>query len=281
MSQQQIELFFLFHKANLEGMKAKLQRFEKDFIESDPFGRTVEENWMLFKQYISTAINEFVPTKYVKRNNDLPCMDQQSTQVQNEKFYDHARFTKNPRDWAAYKKLKNEIIIDLQQAHDAYCNHMFDATYTSNRKRFWSYIKLQHDFSNIATLCVNNKELLTPSDKANALNDQFVSVFTRENSDIPKLPMNQYPALQDIIFSTIGIKCILEKLDPSRSAGPDNIPSRILKLCDAEVSPFLQFIFTQSLNEGILPSDWLKANITPIYKKGDRSDPANYRPLYH
>ena len=29
---------FLFHKANLEGMKAKLQRFEKDFIESDPFG---------------------------------------------------------------------------------------------------------------------------------------------------------------------------------------------------------------------------------------------------
>ena len=29
---------FLFHKANIEGMKAKLQGFEKDFIESDPFG---------------------------------------------------------------------------------------------------------------------------------------------------------------------------------------------------------------------------------------------------
>ena len=68
-------------------------------------------------------------------------------------------------------------------------------------------------------------------------------------------------------------------VDPSKSAGPDNIPSRILKLCAAEVSPFLQFIFTQSLNEGILPSDWLKANITPIYKKGDRSVPANYRPI--
>ena len=45
------------------------------------------------------------------------------------------------------------------------------------------------------------------------------------------------------------------------------------------MSPFLQFIFTQSLNEGILPSDWLKANITPIYKKGDRSVPTNYRPI--
>ena len=92
---------------------------------------------------------------------------------------------------------------------------MFNA---SNCKRFWSYniIKnLWHDFPNIATLHVNNKELLTPSDKANALNDHFISAFTRENSDIPKLPMNQYPILQDIILSTIGIKCILEKLDPS------------------------------------------------------------------
>ena len=77
------------------------------------------------------------------------------------------------------------------------------------------------------------------------------------------LRINQYPALQDII----SIQCILEKLDPSKSAGPNNIPSRILKLCAAEVSPFLQFIFTQSLNEGALPSDWLKANITPIYER--------------
>ena len=107
---------------------------------------------------------------------------------------------------------------------------MFNATHTSSCKRFWSYIKnLWHDFSNIATLHVNNKELLTPSDIANTLNDHFVSVFTRENSDILKLPMNQYPILQDI-FSTIGIKFILEKLDTSKSAGPDDIPSCVLKL---------------------------------------------------
>ena len=69
---------FLFHKANIEGIKAKLQGFEKDFIESNPFGQTVEGNWTFFKQYISTAINEFVPTKYVKRNNDLPWINKHS-----------------------------------------------------------------------------------------------------------------------------------------------------------------------------------------------------------
>ena len=45
------------------------------------------------------------------------------------------------------------------------------------------------------------------------------------------------------------------------------------------MSPFLQIIFTQSFNEGTLPSDWLKTNITPIYKKGNHSIPANYRPI--
>ena len=64
-----------------------------------------------------------------------------------KRLYDHARYTRNSKDWAAYK-----IIVDLQQAHDAYYNYMFDATYISNCKRFWSYIKnLQHDFSNIGS----------------------------------------------------------------------------------------------------------------------------------
>ena len=58
---------FLFHKANIEGTKAKLQGFEKDFIESDPFGQTAEENLTLFKQYIFTAINEFVSNKICEK----------------------------------------------------------------------------------------------------------------------------------------------------------------------------------------------------------------------
>ena len=38
-------------------------------------------------------------------------------------------------------------------------------------------------------------------------------------------------------------------------------------------------IFNQSLNFGTVPNDWRHANVTPIYKKGDRSKPENYRPI--
>jgi len=68
-------------------------------------------------------------------------------------------------------------------------------------------------------------------------------------------------------------------LDPSKSAGPDNIPTRILKLCATEISLVLQITFSQSFREGLLPSDWLQGNVTPIHKKDNPSVPANYRPI--
>ena len=46
-----------------------------------------------------------------------------------------------------------------------------------------------------------------------------------------------------------------------------------------EIAPVIQLIFEKSLATGKLPSDWTKANVTPIFKKGEKSDPSNYRPI--
>jgi hypothetical protein len=47
----------------------------------------------------------------------------------------------------------------------------------------------------------------------------------------------------------------------------------------AEIAPVLTAIFNQSLKTGILPEDWLKANIAPIFKKGNKNLAENYRPV--
>jgi len=168
---------------------------------------------------------------------------------------------------AQYKQIRNEIASNLRTSHDAYCSHLFDSC---NHKRFWLYIKkLRSNHSNISTLHLYDKVLTSSIDKANTLNQQFLSVFTQKNSDIPTLPLNQLPETDSINFTSNGIKCILENLDPSKSSGPDNIPTHILKLCAAEISPVLQIIFSQSYQEGLLPSDWLQGNVIPIHKKGD------------
>ena len=41
----------------------------------------------------------------------------------------------------------------------------------------------------------------------------------------------------------------------------------------------LQSIFQQSLDQSEVPLDWKRANIVPIFKKGDRTKPSNYRPV--
>ena len=53
----------------------------------------------------------------------------------------------------------------------------------------------------------------------------------------------------------------------------------MLKELQSSVSPVLADIFSLSLQVGITPSAWRKANVVPIYKKGPKSDPGNYRPV--
>ena len=72
---------------------------------------------------------------------------------------------------------------------------------------------------------------------------------------------------------------MLTCIDPKKANGPDAIPCRVLKETADVIAPFLQLLFTQSLETGKLPSDWLKANITPIFKKGSKHLPVNYRPI--
>ena len=131
----------------------------------------------------------------------------------------------------------------------------------------------------MATLCVENELKTSPSSKAEVLNQQFYSVFTRDNNDIPLVSFLKYPNMANIEFTTQGIVKLLQKLKPAKFAGPDNIPTRILKEYAFHIAPVLQVIYTQSYQTGILPNEWLTANIVPVYKKGDKSNPANYRPI--
>ena len=56
-------------------------------------------------------------------------------------------------------------------------------------------------------------------------------------------------------------------------------PTKQPALMRVEIAPVIQLIFEKSLATGALPSDWTKANVSPIFKKGEKSNPSNYRPI--
>jgi hypothetical protein len=53
----------------------------------------------------------------------------------------------------------------------------------------------------------------------------------------------------------------------------------ILKELSNELTPIMTHFFQQTMDKSTLPEDWTTANICPLYKKADRSIPANYRPV--
>ena len=61
--------------------------------------------------------------------------------------------------------------------------------------------------------------------------------------------------------------------------GPDQIPARILRDLADVIAPPLTLIFQKSLDEGNIPNDWRTANVTAIFKKGERYKASNYRPV--
>ena len=76
-----------------------------------------------------------------------------------------------------------------------------------------------------------------------------------------------------------GIFKLLKNLNPSKASGPDKIPCRLLVLTAHEIAPALTHLFSLSLKTGDIPEAWRHALVQPVFKKGDRSSAANYRPI--
>ena len=108
----------------------------------------------------------------------------------------------------------------------------------------------------------------------------FCSVFTQERTEVPTCEEKAKDCfLNTIHFTTEKVFKKLKNIDPSKSGGPDEIPACVLKnLADVLAEP-LSTLFNKSMAEGKLPKVWKDANVTPLFKKGEKSKPNNYRPV--
>ena len=150
-----------------------------------------------------------------------------------------------------------------------------------NTKPFWKYVKSRkQDNIGVAPLKEKGQLINNSKEKAQILIKQFSSVFTRgQTNKMPKTKNKTKASIQNIKINESGVAKLLKKINPAKASGPDNIPNRVLKQCADQLAPILTTIFQRSIDTGSLPDDWLKANISCIFKKGDKHSPENYRPV--
>jgi len=197
-----------------------------------------------------------------------------------EKAWNDYKKNKNPEKFAAYKKLEKSVQKGVKNSKKRFEKKL--AYNQKNDKSFNSYLKSRMKVKTTVGPLKNDKKepVVDSQSMAEMLNTYFISVFTKEEgTDIP-VP-DSLPAaseLNSVTFTSSEVSKKIEKMKIG-SPGPDGITVNFLKATQQVISEPLALIFTKSMNEGSVPLSWREANVTPIFKKGSKTETCNYRPV--
>ena len=184
-------------------------------------------------------------------------------------------------DHDKYVNCKNQLRNLTRKLRTDFEKHI-TAELEKKPKVFWKYANSRlKTRASIPTLTrKDGTKAKSAKEQAETLNMYFASSFTKENTDdFPSPPIyNICKFLSNINITPEMVLKKLKNLDQNKSAGHDEWHPFFLKSLSEALSLPLSILFNKSLKEGA-HSSWKIAIITPIYKKGNKSDPGNYRPV--
>jgi hypothetical protein len=176
----------------------------------------------------------------------------------------------------ANKLAKKQIKLDYKNYIDSYISKNLKKGNDKPLFRFISHHKSGSKNTHIPELQGNTQD----TDIANCFAVNFESVFLKDDNTTPEFQLPKTFSSQETLEINVdGILKQLLSLDHTKGPGPDGIRPSLLKFLAPLIAEPLSSIFSYSLDTGSVPSDWKVARVVPVYKKGDRKDPLNYRPI--
>ena len=192
--------------------------------------------------------------------------------------------------WEQFKCARNQANNAIEQAKKRYFSDNLKVS-KGNPRKTWNLIneltsRYPSKSTNILEIQVDNRAISSPGEMAEAFNEHFTNIGQVLAQEVPTAEVNpefylshtdkafhlKTPSL-DVVFN------LLRNIDEKKATGLDMIPSKLLKMAARIVTPSLTAIFTKSIITGIYPTEWKMARVTPVLKKGEKSDLNNYRPI--
>ena len=146
-------------------------------------------------------------------------------------------------------------------------------------KKFWSQVESASKSTRIPdTVFLKGKASSDSKTKADKFNTCFYSQFSRASKYDIDIDFNLDESFE-IDFNMGKFKDILSNIDCNKAQGPDNIHGIVLKKCAEALAKPLSIMFKLVYNTGIIPTEWKLANVVPVFKKDDKENVRNYRPI--
>ena len=254
----------------------------------DLFDDIDDTTWAWETMYKS-IVNEHIKERRVKiRSKSSPWMNGSIRKELNRKYklLKTAQNTNSDSDWKQYKVARNYCTHLVRSAEAIYWKKRFSDVSTS--REFWKTIKefqgQQRDTSIGPIKDLDNQKVVNDvATKCNVFNEYFSTVGlstnltndTASNSHIYRVT----PIVSELnINPDILMKCF-KSVKSGKAPGLDNITSDEIKLVGKGVMSGLGYVFRKSARYNVYPTQWKIANAKCLFKKGDKLDVQNYRPV--
>ena len=227
------------------------------------------------KPWITPALQKSISVKNSLLNKFIKSKDPQT------KEHHHVK----------YKTFRNMLSTLIKKSKMNYYNHYFKNN-CDNIKNTWKGIKYILNINNMHSnipknLVSNNTTKAEPIEIANIFNNLFTSVAAKTKESIKYC--HKYFSIflknrsDDSFFLSPSGKYeiinIISSLDPSKSTGPNSIPTKILKLPKNDICTQLSDICNVSFSTGVFLSILKIAKVVPIHKKQSKLVYSNYHPI--
>ena len=272
----------LWKQTDIPSLKRDAKNFGTLFLARHNKTHQADKLWECIKNNLLTLLDDNVPTKMTSSKSHQPWINTETKRLlrQKQRAFEKAKFSNSDKDWTRYRNLKKLTQKVCRKAHDSYIQNIFSED--PDNKKLWGHIRSQNkDKSGISDLESGATLIQDPEMKANMFNSFFCKVFSIPGTlvGLTRTRSKILPPMPKIHVTEAGVLKLLLNLKENKATGPDGIPGNLLKMCAHELAPVITVLFQASLDQGCVPSDWKKAEIVPVFKKGSKTKVENYRPI--
>ena len=278
-----------YSKTNIPLLTETLQNVSWD----DILQRDIHTATDTFISTLQEAARLTIPIKQINLNHRQKTWingDLKRNIRKRDRLFKTAKRTNDPNDWNRWKIQRNCVTAINKRLKSQYLKGQVDKLLTQRRDPHKYHQTLRNITGRfrddtIPPLETSEGNIITDNpSKVTALNDYFAAQTFLDISDEQEPPPNTntqpVPVLANISTTEQEVLYYLNSIDPNKSTGPDNIPTKFLKMTALLIAKPLAMLFNASLSSGIYPNAFKEANVRPIFKnKGSPSDFTSYRPI--